>query len=71
VHGPWSFTGSTALPGGELQLVTPLVVNARQGMDPLTGFGRLAIRFVPEADSLLLLGSGAAGLALAARARRR
>jgi len=71
VHGPWSFTGSTALPGGALQLVTPVVVNSRLGMEPITGFGRLEIRFVPEADSLLLLCAGAAGVWLAARARRR
>jgi membrane protease YdiL (CAAX protease family) len=70
-HGPWSFTGSTALPGGALQLVTPVIVNSRLQMEPVTGFGRLGIRFVPEADSLLLLGAGAAGVWLAARARRR
>jgi hypothetical protein len=66
IHGAWSFTGSTALTGGALQLVTPALITPLFGDSPATGFARLTIRFVPEAHSLLLLGSGAVGLALAA-----
>jgi hypothetical protein len=68
LHGPASFTQSTALPGGALSLVTPLRVVSEQGRY-YQGFGRLTLRLVPEPGRGFLLGSGA--LALVVLARRR
>jgi hypothetical protein len=68
LHGPASFTQSTALPGGALSLVTPLQVVSEHGR-LYQGFGRLTLRFVPEPGRLVLLGSGA--LTLLALGRRR
>lgn len=62
-HGPVSFTGTTLLTGGELQLVTPIQVTSNDG-DVLTGFGRLQVRFVPEPDVRLLLSVGLLGLGI-------
>ena len=73
-HGPASNTTTTAQPGGMLQLVTPnqVVTNLPLGsMDKIGSFVILAIRFIPEPDLLLLLGSGVAGLALLGRRRIR
>lgn len=70
VHGPASLTGSTATSGGELQLVTPLVVRSTQTPE-LSGFGVLTVRFIPEPGSLLLLGSAGAALAVLGRRRFR
>ena len=69
VHGPASFTQSTALPDGALSLVTPLQVVSRDGRY-FQGFGRLTLRFVPEPGLLLLLGTGVLGLATLGRHRR-
>lgn len=68
LHGAFSFTTSTARTGGALSLVTPIQVTSETG-PAFPSFGRLTIRFVPEPERLLLLGSGL--LALAALARRR
>jgi hypothetical protein len=69
-HGPWSFaTGSTALPGGALQLVTPIAIESQSG-ESLPAFGVLTLRFVPEPGSLLLLAPGLLGLFALARMRR-
>jgi hypothetical protein len=71
-HGPYSFTGSTALPGGELSLVTPLVFDSTGGAAvPPSGFARLTLRFVPEPRGLFALAPSIALLVLGARRRRR
>jgi hypothetical protein len=71
VHGPASFTGSTALTGGELQLVTPVRISHSGTAPPLpSGFARLRVRFLPEPGWLLGVASGLAGLVLIARRRR-
>jgi membrane protease YdiL (CAAX protease family) len=70
-HGPWSFTGSTAWPGGVLQLVTPLTVTSPSGVEMPTGFARLTLHFVPEPRSLFVLAPSIALLAAGARRRGR
>jgi hypothetical protein len=60
-HGVGSVTGSTGLPGGMLQLVTPIRITSSQNSD-LAGFGRLRVRFLPEPGWLVLLAAGLAGL---------
>jgi len=70
VHGPASGTSSTAEFGGVVQLVTPVIVNTNLGgNEVLALFGTLRIQFIPEPGTLLLLGSGVAGLALLGRRR--
>jgi membrane protease YdiL (CAAX protease family) len=67
-HGAFSFSSSTAVPGGSLSLVTP--VRVLSGTDPGIGFfTRLTIRFIPEPGWLLLLGSGLSGLVALGRSR--
>jgi hypothetical protein len=61
VHGAASLTGSTGLPGGALQLVTPIRVRSNQGSD-FAAFGRLGVRFIPEPGVSLLLAAGCFGL---------
>jgi membrane protease YdiL (CAAX protease family) len=70
-HGPFSFTGSTARPGGVVQLVTPFAVESAAGPEIPTGFARLTLHFVPEPRSLLVLAPSIALLAAGARRRRR
>ncbi len=70
LHGPASFTTSTAITGGAFSLVTPLRVTSNLG-PPLGAFGRLTLRFVPEPGLLLLIGSGLFGLAILGRTRMR
>ncbi len=71
-QGPGSLTSSTAIPGGSLQMVTPIQVIATQGGVPLVidFFGVFTAQLVPEPDSGLLLLSGAVALKLLRRARR-
>lgn len=74
VHGPASGTESTtALPSGVLQLVTPVfVTTSLEGREAMPTFGTVRLHFlVPEPGSLLLLGSGVAGLALIGRRKLR
>jgi hypothetical protein len=73
-HGPLSNTSSTGQTSGVLQVVT---VNrtTTQGVpgnsDISANFARIVVHFVPEPGLLLLLGSGAVGLALLGRKRIR
>jgi hypothetical protein len=75
-HGPSSNTSTTALTGGVLQLVTASQV-VTQGLpggsnpngDPSGQIHTLRLEFIPEPGLALLLGSGAAGLALLGRKR--
>ena len=69
VHGPLSLTGSTALAGGEIQLVTPVLVTSGAEPGPFTGFVTTTIRFIPEPEAPLLLCSGALSLVLLGRNR--
>ena len=70
VHGAGSVTGSTAAPGGVVQLVTPIRITSNQPSQ-LGAFGRLEIRFLPEPGWLLLLAAGLAGLGLLESIRSR
>ena len=64
-HGPASFTGSTALPGGSIQLVTPVRIESL-GTPPSVGFAALRIELVPEPRLPVLLGAAASLLFLGA-----
>jgi hypothetical protein len=73
-HGPSTTTASTAQPSGIVQLITPMqvVTNLTSGSNAkLSLFSALRIRFVPEPDMLLLLGSGVIGLVVLGRSRLR
>ena len=70
VHGAGSVTGSTAAPGGVVQLVTPIRIISNQGSQ-MGAFGRLSVRFLPEPGWLVLLAAGLAGLGLLEFARSR
>lgn len=67
-HGPYLLSGSTALPGGALQLVTPMTVTSEAGK-AFASFGTLTLRFLPEPGLALLLGAGCAGLIALGRRR--
>jgi hypothetical protein len=70
-RGPGALTSSTAVPGGSVQMVTPIRVTATQGdlTTVLDLFGVFSAQLVPEPASGALLLSGAAGLLLLGRAR--
>ena len=70
VHGPASFTGSTAGVGGALSLVTPIRVSSGDGQ-PLASFARLTLHFVPEPGTALAVALGGVGLAALRRRRAR
>ena len=70
VHGPLTFTSSTAVAGGSVSLVTPVRVISDAGL-ALGMFARLTLRFIPEPGLVLLLGSGIAALAMMGRGRMR
>ena len=70
-HGPVSGTSSTAANNGALRLVTPIFVSTNIPSSAIVpGFGFLDLHFVPEPGTLLLLGSGMAGLVLLGRSKR-
>lgn len=69
LHGPLSFSGSAALVGGELKLVSPVVVRSAEGLHPFTSFATIQIRFVPEPGMGLLLFAGVVGLLVLGRGR--
>jgi hypothetical protein len=70
-HGPASLTSSTALPGGVVQLVTPVFVSTNIGASAvLPVFARATLQFIPEPGTLILLGSGIVGLVAFGRTRQ-
>lgn len=70
-HGPASGTSSTAAPSGVVRLVTPVLVSTNIGASAVVPtFGILTLHFVPEPGTLVLLGSGIAGLVAFGRSRR-
>jgi hypothetical protein len=79
VHGPLGMTGTTldVTPsgmGGTLQLVSGIqttCAGCAGTNDPIGQITRLTINFAPEPGLLVLLGAGAAGLALLGRTRVR
>lgn len=73
-HGPLSATSSTGQTSGVLQVVTTnhtATVGVPGNSDISGQFSRILVHFIPEPGLLLLLGSGAAGMALLGRKRIR
>jgi hypothetical protein len=69
-HGPLSGNTSSAQPSGVVSLVVPVFVSTSLDAFPVVPvFTRLTLHFIPEPGTLLLLGSGIAGLALVGRKR--
>jgi len=73
VHGPASGGASSAAQAsGTVALVTPIFVSTNIGASSIVpGFGILNLHFVPEPGTLMLLGSGIAGLVAFGRSRVR
>jgi hypothetical protein len=71
-RGPGGLTGSTALAGGVLNLVTPIHIRTSlPGLRDIPGFASLYLEFVPEPGTLALLGVGLAATAVGARRAQR
>jgi hypothetical protein len=73
-HGPMSATSSTGQTSGVLQVITAQHTTTQgvPGNSDISGqFGRILVHFIPEPGLLLLLGSGAVGMALLGRKRIR
>jgi hypothetical protein len=63
---------NTGAPSGEIQLVTPIFISTNIGSSSVVpAFGLLSLHYVPEPGTLILLGSGIAGLVGFARNRAR
>jgi hypothetical protein len=63
---------NTGAPSGSITLVTPIFISTNIGASAvLPGFGVLNLHFVPEPGTLILLGSGIAGLVAFGRSRAR
>ena len=70
-HGPGSLASSTAQASGSIRLVSPVFVSTNIGASAVVPvFGILDLHFVPEPGTLLLLGSGIAGLVMFGRSKR-
>lgn len=70
-HGPASAASSTVGASGVLSLVTPFFISTNLLPNQrLAGYTRLTLHFVPEPGTLVLLGSGIAGLVIFGRSRR-
>jgi hypothetical protein len=68
-RGPGMLAGTTAQPGGLLELVTPIrIQSSLPGFEDAGAYGVLRVEFVPEPTSGALLATGA--LALVAGGRR-
>lgn len=72
-HGPASLTSSTANTTGAIRYVTPVFISTNIPASAVVpAFGFLDIHFgIPEPGTLVLLGSGIAGLVMVGRARAR
>ena len=72
VHGPGTLTSSTAQPSGVVTLVSPLFVSTSlaTSFPVVPAFAFFQLHFVPEPGTMLLLGSGIAGLVLIGRSRK-
>ncbi len=75
-HGPASATSSTAALSGVVQFVTPVrsagfAAPFVRDFEWVSPFVTLRLRFIPEPEMLLLLGSGVAALLLFGRKRMR
>jgi len=70
-HGAASGTSSTGLLSGQIRLVTPVFVSTNISASAVVPvFGVLDLHFIPEPGTLLLLGSGVAGLVMIGRSKR-
>lgn len=71
-RGPLSGVSSTAMPGGLVRLVTPILITTGLDAFPLVpAFGILTVQFVPEPGTLVLLSSGIVALVAFGRSQRR
>jgi hypothetical protein len=62
---------NTGAPSGNVALVTPIFISTNIPSSAVVpGFGILSLHFVPEPGTLVLLGSGIAGLVVFGRSRR-
>ena len=63
---------NTGAPSGNITLVSPVFISTNIGASAvIPGFGILSLHFVPEPGTLMLLGSGIAGLVAFGRSRAR
>ena len=71
-HGPASAASTTALPSGQIRLVTPIFVSTNIGSSAIIpSWGILTLHFVPEPTTMVLVSGGLVLLAGVGRARLR